>query len=208
MWKKLLAVLVLSCLWSVYAGASSSDIEYTDLSVKFVDENDIPIEFVTLSVYSPGNFVPHGKATTMHDGVAHFDKLQIAMSGQVFFFARMTPYMPENGTLRAGMDTVFISEPKRISVTKPNKFKLVYKNSEKMYLWKLTGTYFENFYIHCAAAPYNFVKFRVSPNSSIIECHMPMNKMYQVISSDSDLLVSDQIIWWSFFATPELIVTM
>jgi len=35
-----------------------------------------------------------------------------------------------------------------------------------------------------------------------------MNIMYQLITSDSDNMISEQMIWWDYYAVPGLVVTI
>ena len=91
---------------------------------------------------------------------------------------------------------------------KNNSIHLQFDSTKKVIIWKTSATYFKYFYIRSVAEPRLFVKFNVDSTSSLLFIYAPMNRMYQIITSDSDEMISEQMIWWDYYAVSDLVVTI
>ena len=208
--RRLLILLMVAML--ALAGLAQAGTRYnvpvTELSVTLTDENQVPLEFVLLKLMFPEAPNAVATASTNKNGVAVFKNLKLAISGKYYFFAQLAPFVPNQQGFSHGIDTIYISGLKDVDVTKKNSIALIFDSAKYVTVWKTTATYFNYFYIRSAAKPSYFVKFDVDKAASLLYVHAPMNKMYQLITSDSDNMISEQMIWWDYYAVPGLVVTI
>ena len=208
--KRLLILLMIAtlALVSLAEAGTRYNVPVTELSVTLTDENEVPLEFVLLKIMFPDAPNAVATASTDKNGMAIFKNLKLAISGKYYFFAKLAPFVPNQQGFSHGIDTIFISEFKDIDVTKNNAVSLKFDSRKRVTVWKTTATYFNYFYIRSAAIPSYFVKFDVDKAASLLYVHAPMNIMYQLITSDSDNMISEQMIWWDYYAVPGLVVTI
>ena len=210
MGKKLLVIIIalLVLITSISEASGRYEVPPVALSVTLSDENNVPMDYVRVNLMIPSVSGPIATATTMKGGVAVFNNLKLYQSGQYYFFARMAPYLPYSQSFTGRQDTIYISELHNIDVTKNNSIHLQFDSTKKVIIWKTSATYFKYFYIRSVAEPRLFVKFNVDSTSSLLFIYAPMNRMYQIITSDSDEMISEQMIWWDYYAVSDLVVTI